>query len=221
MNTARSRGCPGSAGKWGQFHPNCHPHFRALWCLRSPGSLSHVPRLHGQGATLWAHLGGEKGPLQEGTAGAGSLGSEIKPNHLCTRSGCADQLLGGQRGHKKKQAWDLSVPQRSRGAWQAGRGDPTERPGWLLGGAGTVERLLEGKTGLWVAGRAWWGAARWQGWKPAPSTCVGCRSWAPCNPWPGASLVEPSPSSPPPPPGSASPSAQRARAPGTCLSVEV
>lgn len=216
MNTARSRGCPGRAGKRGQFHPNCHPHVRVLWLLRSPGSLSHVRRLHSQGATLWAHLGGEKGPLQEGTQGLGHWGVRSSPTISVPIPGVQTSCWVG-RGDMEKQAWDLSVPQRSRGTWQAGRGDPTGRPGWLLGGAGRAEWLLEGKTGLWVAGRAWWGAARWQGRKPAPSTCLGCRPWAPCDPWPGALLAEPSPGSHPLPPlhtGLGHPGP-------TCLSVEV
>lgn len=179
-----------------------------------PGSTVRVPPY----GPIWEV---RRGHSRRGPQGLGHWGVRSSPTISVPVLGVQTSCWVGRGDMKKKQAWDLSVPQRSRGTWQAGRGDPTERPGWLLSGAGTVERLLEGKTGLWVAGRAWWGAARWQGWKPAPSTCVGCRSWAPCNPWPGASLVEPSPSSPPPSPGSASPSAQRARAPGTCLSVEV
>lgn len=119
------------------------------------------PKLHSLDVVPRAYLVGTQSPSVK-REGAALGGGPQRPACGETRPGltistppppCVSRLVPGRAVRElEKHARDLSVSQREGGL--AG-GQPHGHPGWLSGGAGTAEWLLEGKTGgLWVAGRA-------------------------------------------------------------------
>lgn len=130
----------------------------------APRKLSHEPKATRSGCRSEGLSCRHSEPICErrggcsrrGTPEAGLWGKQTWPNHLYTPTSLCVQTgtrVGGGGAGEACLGSECPTEEGGREAWLMI--NPTGHPGWLSGGAGSAEWLLEGKTeGFWVAGRA-------------------------------------------------------------------